>query len=309
MPALTEDIDYKPGKLTMNMHNECFPRRTYAVFSCAVLCFLGVDLLLIRCGSTSSAERSEGRRLGQSLLSRMLGPLTRNETNQNLFDRHFEDFPDMEYNGTFAPSTSPAPTTSAPVTQSPTPPEGTPTAVPSAVPTTAPTTAGTDGTNQPSISPGPTLPDNLTLDQLIEATLTPDRSFDTTGTPQNSAFTTVEAFFSDLDPNNAEDQIQLLQVYGLFTLFYSTDGTNWDENNGWEDGQLPCDGDWFGLTCNGNDQVVDLLLSDNDLVGSLPSEIAGLQALGEPCHAEYPFSKFHFPTHISHPLQLHCLFH
>jgi len=63
----------------------------------------------------------------------------------------------------------------------------------------------------------------------------------------------------------------------LMTLFNSTDGPNWDNNNGW--GIDACDVcSWYGVTCSSN-RVTRLNLESNNLTGPLPIEFGELSEL------------------------------
>lgn len=69
----------------------------------------------------------------------------------------------------------------------------------------------------------------------------------------------------------------------LLDLFNSTNGSNWTNKSGWEDGAAgtdcdPCD--WFGITCNGNGRVTSINLNTNNLNGPLPASIDNLTFLG-----------------------------
>jgi hypothetical protein len=57
----------------------------------------------------------------------------------------------------------------------------------------------------------------------------------------------------------------------LITLFYSTVGENWTQNYGWLDGRQ-CD--WHGVDCSPFGYVVGINLTNNNLQGSLPPELA-----------------------------------
>jgi len=66
----------------------------------------------------------------------------------------------------------------------------------------------------------------------------------------------------------------------LISLFNSTDGANWNNNNNW-DSSFPVSS-WFGVTVeevSGKDHVVEITLSSNNLVGTIPSQIENLTFL------------------------------
>lgn len=69
----------------------------------------------------------------------------------------------------------------------------------------------------------------------------------------------------------------------LVDLYNSTDGANWSYSYGWLTGD-PCDDGWSGLGCSGPDingfnHVVDIYLSSNNLVGTVPANLGALPEL------------------------------
>lgn len=60
----------------------------------------------------------------------------------------------------------------------------------------------------------------------------------------------------------------------LVALYNSTDGASWTNNTNWLIGD-PCISQWHGVTCITN-QITELDLFNNNLVGTLPEEIGGL---------------------------------
>jgi hypothetical protein len=100
------------------------------------------------------------------------------------------------------------------------------------------------------------------------------------GTPANQAYTDLETNFPDVTPMNGK-QTEVLQIFVLNVLFYSTNGTKWKDRAGWTTGPNdPCT-DWFGVICNDDGIVTELQLSSNDLLGTIPSELPGLSQLGK----------------------------
>ncbi len=61
----------------------------------------------------------------------------------------------------------------------------------------------------------------------------------------------------------------------LVALYNSTDGENWDRNDGWLTAPVA---DWYGVSVSG-DRVVGLSLLDKELSGPIPSEIGQLTGL------------------------------
>jgi hypothetical protein len=115
--------------------------------------------------------------------------------------------------------------------------------------------------------------------ELIGRTLTTDGAHLQDGTPQNNALRALETNFPDLDP--ITDEAEVLQTYALNTIYFSTNGSSWKTRTGWT-GPTPICGDdsWFGIACNSDGAVLNLTLAENDLVGRVPSEIAGISTLG-----------------------------
>ena len=63
----------------------------------------------------------------------------------------------------------------------------------------------------------------------------------------------------------------------LVALYSATDGPDWDDNDNWlSDADI---GEWWGVTTDENGRVIRLDLSDNELNGTLPSELGRLTSL------------------------------
>ena len=74
-------------------------------------------------------------------------------------------------------------------------------------------------------------------------------------------------------PNLESDSLALVALYD------NTDGANWTFNTSWKTGSVST---WFGITLSSNgDRVSELDLSDNQLSGSIPSELGNLTSLME----------------------------
>jgi hypothetical protein len=89
----------------------------------------------------------------------------------------------------------------------------------------------------------------------------------------------------DDDESNICDnvtQIPTEECQALIALYESTDGANWDNNDGWNDTSTPCndddDGGWYGVTCV-SEQVTRLYLYSNELNGEIPPELGDLSGL------------------------------
>ncbi|MEM9929545.1 MAG: hypothetical protein AAF840_06990, partial [Bacteroidota bacterium] len=59
----------------------------------------------------------------------------------------------------------------------------------------------------------------------------------------------------------------------LRSFYNSTNGFSWDDNSGWSNTSLsncnPCN--WFGVTCNADDRVIEIDMNLNGLFGTLPT--------------------------------------
>ncbi|NOQ39680.1 MAG: hypothetical protein GQ562_05115 [Anaerolineales bacterium] len=65
-------------------------------------------------------------------------------------------------------------------------------------------------------------------------------------------------------------------IEALIAFYEVTGGANWNRNDGWLTDTSPCE--WYGISCSENN-LVELKLPDNNLVGSIPIEIGYLSAL------------------------------
>ena len=69
--------------------------------------------------------------------------------------------------------------------------------------------------------------------------------------------------------------------YNALMAFYnSTNGQDWDNQNGWADGAAgiscePCADQWEGIECD-NNRVIEIFLRNNNLVGTLPENLTQL---------------------------------
>jgi len=95
----------------------------------------------------------------------------------------------------------------------------------------------------------------------------------------------------ELPQPSAVEKFRVTQLYALLTLWYSTKGEDWEDNDGWLIKENECT--WYGITCTklklegsevAQDMVTKVLLfslntvdNDNNLVGSIPADIALLQ--------------------------------
>ena len=69
------------------------------------------------------------------------------------------------------------------------------------------------------------------------------------------------------------------EMDALEALYQDTDGDNWTNNRNWLS-NAPLDS-WHGVTTDRNGRVVELDLSENELNGTIPSELGSLTYLGD----------------------------
>lgn len=100
-------------------------------------------------------------------------------------------------------------------------------------------------------------------------------------------------FIRVIDSGSDEEGIFDLCVYdasyscspdfdALIDFYNATNGASWTNNTGWIDGAAntncePCT--WFGVTCDYRDKVIEIDLTNNNLSGSLPSNLNAIDAL------------------------------
>lgn len=137
----------------------------------------------------------------------------------------------------------------------------------------------------------PSISHSSTLFQSIEGQASrlpppvPPSSTTTTMTPQSLAITwLVERGGTDVitGPNRADVEWRIVQRYVLAVLYYSTGGRGWtDQFNYLNEGLHECD--WGGMNngydameCNDEKEVVSINLWQNNLIGTIPREIASL---------------------------------
>jgi len=93
-------------------------------------------------------------------------------------------------------------------------------------------------------------------------------------TPQNTAFNWL---VEQNDIGITFEERKILVRYSLLTLFYSTEGVGWINQENWLDPNDECG--WYGMKCMDDGEVVELDLSNNNLTGSIPGEIGGMTSL------------------------------
>lgn len=89
----------------------------------------------------------------------------------------------------------------------------------------------------------------------------------------------VPEVWQDVEENDL-DEVDLpicTDEYALIALYQATDGDNWVSNRNWLSSR-PI-GTWYGVITDGNDRVIELDLSENELHGTIPSELGYLTYL------------------------------
>ncbi|KAI2499862.1 hypothetical protein MHU86_14600 [Fragilaria crotonensis] len=94
-------------------------------------------------------------------------------------------------------------------------------------------------------------------------------------TPQNDA---LHWLAQDPSLDSYSDE-QKVQRFVLATLFYSTDGPDWVNSDGWISDINECT--WFSYTelCDGSGNLLQVDLRENSLLGTLPVELSWLESL------------------------------
>lgn len=72
-------------------------------------------------------------------------------------------------------------------------------------------------------------------------------------------------------PIDTEAQITFVQRYTAAAIYMSTDGKDWDNNEGWMGRLNVCT--WYGVGCDEAGRVTSLSLSDNNLNGPIPADL------------------------------------
>ncbi len=67
---------------------------------------------------------------------------------------------------------------------------------------------------------------------------------------------------------NAVTEISKMECESLLQLYHSTDGANWEDNDGWNVTNTPCS--WEGISC-ANNGVSSIRLGWNNLNGTIPN--------------------------------------
>ena len=73
-----------------------------------------------------------------------------------------------------------------------------------------------------------------------------------------------------------QTDISETECQALVALYDETGGADWKDSSGWQSDSAPCA--WFGVTCD-RGRVTELNLPDNNLGGTIPSELGDLRRL------------------------------
>ncbi|KAL3927806.1 MAG: hypothetical protein SGBAC_012924, partial [Bacillariaceae sp.] len=160
-------------------------------------------------------------------------------------------------------------TTSA-IARAPTP--SSPTASPVQNPTlqfTSKPTSRPGSPTTPGPTPGPTQPPTGSPPVTIE-----DRLMNAHDPLVQSAF----EWLSVVDNYQPVDYAEYEERYAVAAFFFQTGGNSlWNFKSGWLTSTAACG--WYGVTCDSAGKVAGIELSDNSLVGTIPSELGILSAL------------------------------
>jgi hypothetical protein len=114
------------------------------------------------------------------------------------------------------------------------------------------------------------------LSQSFAPTVIPDfHETITSCNPVNQALVWLASGDGGGSSSNSEASMQ--QRYSVALLFIQLNGVHWTDNSGWLTSSSECD--WYGIVCNGDQQVDSLALSDLNITGELPAETALLTSL------------------------------
>eukprot|EP00984_Skeletonema_dohrnii_P026075 scaffold15347_cov73-Skeletonema_dohrnii-CCMP3373.AAC.1 len=124
----------------------------------------------------------------------------------------------------------------------------------------------------PSVSAQPSFTRATKIMNLL-LTVSSEDALDDENSPQGKAKLWVTN--SPLQPG--EDDAQIIQQYILAVFYYATGGAaDWTDKEGWLGSETECE--WDHVVCSG-DVITQLRLFDNNLVGSIPTELGKLDNL------------------------------
>jgi len=133
------------------------------------------------------------------------------------------------------------------------------------------------GSSSAPTVPGPTLDDDQIKALIIEKTSTQEESLFLQEKVSSRAFSWLKD--SSFNSKYFNRPNKLVQRYALAALFYSLNGEEWGNNEGWLSDEDECDWYFSKRACDEDGVVTVLDLNDNMLVGSIPSELGALGQL------------------------------
>ena len=89
--------------------------------------------------------------------------------------------------------------------------------------------------------------------------------------------TAIQKIPTDTSTDRVTPNAPLTDRDVLVALYHSTDGDNWLRSDNWlTDAPI---GSWYGVVADSNDRVIELDLSENGLIGSIPPKLGRLTEL------------------------------
>jgi len=68
-----------------------------------------------------------------------------------------------------------------------------------------------------------------------------------------------------------------VQLQALDHMYYALGGPDWEKNDEWMENDLYCN--WYGITCDDSGDIVEIVLSENNLVGDVPTALFDISTL------------------------------
>ena len=139
-------------------------------------------------------------------------------------------------------------------------------------PTPQPTNRPIVITEKPTLPKPSESPQAVLLRQMLVSRWPPlERSLNVLASPQSEAFDWL------VDSGTWYSEQQLIQRFVMATFFFSTNGIDWSNNEGWLSTENECQ--WFQTKsydehCDSSGNLLRLELNGNNLSGSIPSELA-----------------------------------
>ena len=161
---------------------------------------------------------------------------------------------------------------------------------------------GGGGSSAPTLSPtkGLDLERQAAVRTVLLDVTDPD-TLDDPWSPQNAAYDWIvmDDSLSSVTPGSVspKERDALVSRYSLATFYFATNGDRWVFNSGWLDGELD-ECSWIFLSCD-NEQVskIDARL-DNNVAGSVPSELKELTSLSKSWPPDATSIHLHADSHV-----------